>query len=255
MNTAMSRDVTTGPLVSPTGQDRTGQDKPSSSSSAPTTTSQARAREAARRYFASHAISPRVAHRVGVGLDGFDLTFPGGRRRRLDRKPKVLNPKGKPLSTWWLREGTGTPLVCEGESDALAALTVLGRTPKVVGLRGLPVVCVPGTGYPADRLIEELGGCRDAFLIFDADDAGRRYGAKVGEGLARCGVRPLTVEIAEGMDLADWLVAWESVEERVSRFVELLDHWREAAPTLADWRRRWKIAELEAQLDRLKAAA
>lgn len=59
-------------------------------------------------------------------------------------------------------------IVCEGESDALAALTALRGAPE--GFRDMTVCAVPGTGCPVDRVVGDLCGAeiRFAFLAMDA---------------------------------------------------------------------------------------
>lgn len=164
----------------------------------------------------------------------------------------MLNPKGKPLAAWWLREAAGPPVVCEGETDALAALSALKGAPKRIGFRGLAVVSVPGASYPAARLVEELRGRPEAWLIGDGDDAGRRFATKASAALIDAGIRPIVVELPEGTDLADHLVAMPAAE-RGDRFAHLLADWQIAAPTMADHRRERRIARLEVEVDRLKA--
>lgn len=216
--------------------------------------SRARAREAARAYFASHAISPRVAHKVGVGLDERGLTFPNGRRRPLfGSSPKFLNPKGKPLAAWWLREGEGPPIVCEGEGDALAVLSALRTIPKLTGLRGVPVISVPGTSYPAERLAAELAGRKQAFLIPDADDAGWGAAMRWSRALVDAKVRPVVVDLPRGSDAAGWLNAIPK-EERGDLLGHLLADHEIAAPSLAAYRRGEMAGELRREIEALYAA-
>src|SRR5688500_17530556 len=113
----------------------------------------------AAQYFAEHAIDSELAAQLGVSEDGdaiaFTYTTPDGmtfaRRRSLNgSSAKVLQPGSVPLTAWWPRgrpEDEPMVLVCEGESDALAALSALRHSP-LAELRGLPVVAIPGTGMP-----------------------------------------------------------------------------------------------------------
>lgn len=207
----------------------------------------------AQQFFAARAIDPAAARQVGVRFNGTELIYPNGRRRNLTgQRVKHLQPKGEVLAAWWLRGGDRTPVICEGESDALAALSALNDSPSIAGIRGLPVVALPGCSYPADRLIAELQGHKQAFLIFDADEAGWKASAKMADALGRKGIRPIPVELPEGMDLADWLRSI-SVEERGDRFANVLVDWQLAAPTIEEIRREHRIEALEAEAEKLKA--
>ena len=157
--------------------------------------------QAARDYFASHAIDPELAARCGVREAAGSLVYPCraadgtsfDRLRSLNGAgpAKVKQPPGRPLALWWpLRRPRGAEavLVCEGESDALAALEPLAES----RFAAPAVVAVPGTGFPARRLAEQLGevGARVAFLALDADEAGRGYAEKVAPALREAGIRP-----------------------------------------------------------------
>lgn len=169
-------------------------------------------------YFDSHAIDPAIAVEVGVTERDSKLVFPytapdGStfeRVRDLERQV-TFQPKGQPLSLWRPNmngaASAGMALVCEGESDLLAALTALRKAPLEY-LRNLPVVGVPGTGYPAERLASELSnaGYREAWLAFDGDEAGRAYQvSKASSALRAASLRPIPVELPNGRDLADML--------------------------------------------------
>jgi len=111
---------------------------------------------------------------------------------------KVKQPPERSLALWWpLRRPRGAEavLVCEGESDALAALEPLSES----RFASLELVALPGTGFPAKRLAEQLVavGTRDAFLALDADEAGRRYAEKAASALREAGIRPIVVEFED----------------------------------------------------------
>lgn len=171
---------------------------------------------AALAYFRDHAVDPDVAAQVGVLERAGSLvyTYAAGEDGSTYQRTYALSPNGGPrarqpagqgLTLWRPTERLGpTALVCEGESDALSAITALSRAPRPE-LRQLPVFAVPGTGYPARRLSEDLRALDvvDALLAFDADEAGRAYAAKAADALQGVGIHPIPVELPEGKDLAD----------------------------------------------------
>jgi len=171
--------------------------------------------QAARDYFDAHAIAPELAATVGVhereGQLHFPYVAPDGstyyRERSLNGGPaKVKQPPGRPLTVWWplgRPPGAEAVLVCEGESDALAALEPLSES----RFAATAVVAIPGTGFPAGRLAEQLGGvgAREAYLALNADEAGRGYAGKAIAALCEAGMRPIVVELEDGADLAETL--------------------------------------------------
>lgn len=193
--------------------------------STPNVTSPAAAEfsEPAREYFRAHAIDPIVAQRVGVSERAGALIYSCEdgdgkfeRRRPLagERKQKTLQPR-RPLALWW---PAGRPararrvLVCEGEPDALAALSAIAaetsaRAAAAV-LGDLAVVAVPGTGFPVKRLAEQLQaiGAERALLASDSDESGDEYAAKAAVALDGVGISAMRLPLAEGADLADCLV-------------------------------------------------
>ena len=167
--------------------------------------------ERALAYFASHAVDPAVAEALGVREEGGRLVYPLGRRRSLNGQGHTQQPRGEPLAAWWPCHRPERPgdfvLVCEGESDALAALSALARSPEDAKLRELPVLAVPGTGYPTKRLVDELAAVepREVLLALDADDAGRSATARVTDALHERGLTVAPVELEDGEDLASYL--------------------------------------------------
>lgn len=160
-------------------------------------------------YFARHAIDPNTTAALGVTEQpAGTLVYPDGRRRPLDGN-RTFQPKGKPLAAWWLLEPEHDPvaIVCEGESDSLAAATHLPRTPDITGLRGYGVVCLPGAAYPARQLVADLSakGVTAVYLAYDGDDAGRNATAKAAEALSAAGIRAMAVPVPAGHDLSDAL--------------------------------------------------
>ena len=174
-------------------------------------------------YFRAHAIDAEVAHEVGVReVDGqlvFTCKAADGstfeRRRSLNGSgpAKVLQAAGQPLELWWLRgrpQDGDMALLCEGESDALAALSALDAAP-VEFLRDLPVAALPGTGFPPDRLVGALSACGvgEVVLALDGDAAGRAYERRAAECLLAAGIRTRVLELPDGMDLAEQLARVE----------------------------------------------
>jgi len=129
-------------------------------------------------FFAALAITPALATAVGVREDAGRLLFPyrsseGAiffRERSLNGggPAKVKQPSGEPLRLWW---PFGPPrsksaLVCEGESDLLAAAESLSDC----SYHELGMAAIPGTGFRVRRLAEEL--------LARARRAERRRGAR-----------------------------------------------------------------------------
>ena len=175
--------------------------------------------EAAIHYFAERAIDPDLAAELGVRENGHGLEFPYphgmgeqfARTRSLNGGgPKVRQPSGTMLVPWQpVRNGKAREvLVTEGESDALAAISALRRSP-LGEFRDLPVLAIPGTGCPVKRVVEHLASteCQQAWVALDADDAGRAYTEKLIPLLGEKGIRICRVDFAEGFDLADSLAA------------------------------------------------
>ncbi len=182
--------------------------------------------EKARSYFRGRAIFPSAVALAGVREENGAIVFPCvaedgstfDRRRPLNGKTKVLQPAGRPLAPWWPAGRPDTApwvLVCEGESDALAAMSALAaaassdvpylrRAADTLGLGALPVVAIPGCGYPPAKLAEALRavGCVEARLAFDADQAGRAYTEKAAVALVKAGIRPFRVHVRDGSDIA-----------------------------------------------------
>jgi hypothetical protein len=175
-------------------------------------------------YFREHGIDAALAAEVGVNERDGDLIYPyrdsdGAFERVRSLAPgvaKVKQPSGRPLTCWWpLGRPTtlGTVLVCEGESDTLAALSAIRRQqthPAAQAILGaLTVVGVPGASFPVDRLAEELQGAESAILAGDGDKAGQAFMRRASEALEDSGLAVAQVDLADGHDLADTLAASE----------------------------------------------
>jgi len=129
---------------------------------------------------------------------------------RAGGRAKSKQPKGIPLCLWWPegREvGNRAVLLLEGESDLLAALTVIRRGAPLD--LDIALAAVPGTGMPSERVRDELTalGATEVVLGFDADDSGRQYTHKVAKALDRAGITVTAIKLPDGMDLSDWLAS------------------------------------------------
>lgn len=164
-------------------------------------------------YLERHAIDLDIAYRLGVRYDRdtvvYPYTAPDGhtyqRRRDLnDPKRRTKQPPGEPLTLWWPAgrpEGGSSVLLCEGEPDALAALTALE------GREDAPTVCgLPGTTTPPPTIAAELGQVGTLYLALDGDEAGRDCADKIARALQHH-VELRVVEFDEEQDLADRLAS------------------------------------------------
>lgn len=169
----------------------------------------------AHRYFAVRAINAQLAWDCGVRERNGAIVWPtvdaqgllSPRSRRLDEGsgPKVRGEYGRTLGVWWPKGRPTAPhdiLVCEGESDGLAALTALtgGRT---------AVATIPGASFPALRLLTELqhAGANVVALAFDGDLAGGQATERIVATLAVNGIGARVIAIPDDQDLASILGA------------------------------------------------
>ena len=158
--------------------------------------------EAALAWCERHAIDPGLLDRLGVLECNGRLVYPDGRTLSLNGKPpKVKQPAGQRLELWWPfgepADGE-TVLITEGESDMLAA----GSADPT-----LKIGAMPGTGYPAGRLAEDLRGVQAAILGFDGDDEGRKATTEKAGALEAAGVPCHDLAVPDELDLADCLAA------------------------------------------------
>lgn len=169
-------------------------------------------------YFRCRAIDPAVAFACGVRERGGCIVFPARdadgkpseRFRRLAEGsgPKTRGRAGRTLGVWW---PAGTPtagvrvdqdvLVCEGESDALAAVTALGPQDRVL------IASLPGASFPTRVLIAEMRrvGAKVAALAFDGDCAGGMNSDRLAWALVEQGVGARILAVPFGEDLASTL--------------------------------------------------
>lgn len=179
-------------------------------------------------YLDAHAIDRALAREVvgwdaGKGALVFHYEREDGstfdRRRPLDGKV-TYQPKGEALALYWpLGRSTGkVALLCEGESDTLAAASVLEPSVHPL-LNGMVPVGLPGASMNSGRVADELRFQRLVYVCLDGDEAGRSGAAKVAKGLDAAGTTPVAVGLPDGEDLSDFLRAeWN----REAALVELL---------------------------------
>lgn len=210
-------------------------------------------------YFANHAIDPRLAWECGVRERGGDIVWPtvdadgrlSPRRRRLadGPGPKVRGLTGRSPGVWWplgrpLSVGDADVVVCEGESDAMAAASLLGRSETVSAIAGHVRPAV---------LAAELHdvGAGVAALAFDGDMAGGRTADRLATELVAQGIGARIVHMPFGYDLASVLAGiptpdgpWP--EDREAWFAEALISARpvglEVAALVAE--NKWLRAQL-----------
>ncbi len=184
--------------------------------------------DAALVYMREHGILPALAKRVGVREEPGALVWPtddadgqpAPRRLTLNGTgPKVRGEAGRSLGVWWpggRPKRAESVLVCEGESDALAALSTLVSSEEdtdgsVSFLRGLigGVLSLPGTGFPPERLVEGLSSVGAGFvaLALDADEAGRRAARSAMEAVRAAGMQVVVLNLPDGRDLGDCVAA------------------------------------------------
>lgn len=169
-------------------------------------------------YLTARGIDRRLAWKCGVRADADAIVWPtvdadgkpSPRRRRLTDGPgpKVRGDAGRTLGVWWPAgrpdRVTGDVLICEGESDAMAALSALHGRPEHVD-----VASVPGCGFPVRVLTRELQGVGATVvaLAFDGDIAGAMTSDRVADALVAEGIGTRIFPIGHGEDLASTLGA------------------------------------------------
>ena len=177
-------------------------------------------------YFADHGIDPLIAGRCGVRRDGNTLAIPykdrdGSvlyeKRRSLTKKAFWYPAGARPTLYWPFRtKDMKAVLLCEGEADALSAVTAL----KSLAL--LPVA-LPSATMNAESVALQLEaeGVSKVWLALDADEAGRRATENIALALCRNNIQARTVPLPAGKDLSDCLVAlgpgWLKAALRVSK--------------------------------------
>lgn len=164
-------------------------------------------------YFAGHAIDPRLAWQCGVREQRGDIVWPtvdadhrpSPRRRRLGNGPgpKVRGLAGRSPGVWWplgrpLSLRGGDVMVCEGESDAMAAASLLNGCNTVSAISGHVRSAV---------LAAELRsvGATVAALAFDGDIAGARTADRLAADLVAQGIGARIMHMPQGNDLASVL--------------------------------------------------
>lgn len=163
-------------------------------------------------YFANHAIDPRLAWECGVRERNGSIVWPtvdadgrpSPRYRRLadGPGPKVRGLRNRTLGVWWPlgrpKRVDGDALVCEGESDAMAAASLLGRANGTYVAAGHVRV-----ETLADELLDV--GATVAALAFDGDIAGGQSADRLARELVARGIGARILAVPYGNDLADIL--------------------------------------------------
>lgn len=163
-------------------------------------------------YFVGHAIDPRLAWECGVRERDNAIVWPtvdaDGRyspRRRIladGPGPKVRGRRNRSLGVWWPlgRPGRvdGDVLICEGESDAMAAASLLGASGGVFIASG---------NVRSEVLATELVdvGAPVAALAFDGDMAGGQSADRLAHALVANGIGARILPVPYGEDLASTL--------------------------------------------------
>jgi putative DNA primase/helicase len=190
------------------------------------------------RYFSEHAIAPGVAAALGVVAQGAELRYPytapdGSEylRRRNLNEGITKQPKGQKLDLWQrvpVTDATGL-ILCEGESDYLAALSALyteeggslTRCPDLPPpLRGLVPVAVPGA-QSCHAKVAALG--LDVWIFFDGDTAGRDNALKLAAAVRRAGRQGNILNLPDGRDLADLLHATSEPAEWIAEQIAAVE--------------------------------
>lgn len=166
-------------------------------------------------YLRARAIDDRLAYECGVREDNGAIVWPtvdaagklSPRRRRLGEGggPKVRGLAGRTLGVWWPlgrpERIEGDLLICEGESDAMAAVSALGAW------AALSVASITGTGFRTSVLVAELLDIHAtvAALAFDGDMAGGLAGDRIAWALIAEGIGTRILAIPSDEDLASVL--------------------------------------------------
>lgn len=162
------------------------------------------------RYLERHAVDPGLAYEFGVRSAGDAILYtyakPRGdesfvRRRDLGDERKITRqPADEPLILYWPAgrpEPGAEVLLCEGEPDALAALSALNGRP-------VAVAAVPGTAIPTERVTAELARATCIYLALDGDKAGKDAANRFARALQAFTTLKV-VRLGDGEDLASRL--------------------------------------------------
>jgi hypothetical protein len=163
-------------------------------------------------YFAGHAINPRLAWECGVRERSGSIVWPtvdasrdpSPRYRRLadGPGPKVRGLRNRTLGVWWPlgrpERVEGDVLVCEGESDAMAAASLLAPSDGVFVASGHV-----RTETLANELLDV--GATVAALAFDGDIAGGQSADRLALELVANGIGARILAVPYDQDLASVL--------------------------------------------------
>ena len=161
-------------------------------------------------YLENHAVDPDLAFELGIRSGpGDSIRYPYSpprgepyvRTRDLsDERKLTRQPKNTPLTLWWPagRAGPGAEvLLCEGEPDALAALSARNGIP-------VAVAALPGDRIPAERITGELAHAERVYIAMDGDDAGKKAADAIARALQTF-TELRVLRVGDGEDLASRL--------------------------------------------------
>lgn len=193
--------------------------------------------------FQSRAIDPDLAVLAEVTETAGTLHFPNDRYRPLDGH--TISKAGIPTRPLWVPRKPSTAdavLLCEGETDALAAASALKVSPEPPGYRTLPVLAVPGCAFSPAVIASGLRryGVKEAFVAYDADQPGREAAARLSGTLRSTGITPIPAE-PPAEDFAAWLASMNG-----SRGEAIADHLANAEAAYAKQRRGVSFADVMA---------
>jgi hypothetical protein len=204
-------------------------------------------------YFATHGIDEGIAAFLRVtGWESGRLDFPYRgedglpfRRERHLPSGDMYQPKGTKVVPWTplsdFADGRGVLLVCEGESDCLAAISALYELEEQADVengeeselylsrkRDLPPpvaelvpIAIPGTNCAHQKVADlaEKEVC-DVWIALDGDDAGRTNAEKLAKKInAKAHCTAGILHMPDGMDLADVLAAADDRVETLANLV------------------------------------
>lgn len=214
-------------------------------------------------YFASHGIDEKIAKILGVDWwdesGRIDFPYTGEntlpfRRERDVSTGKTFQPKGTKVVPWTPVGTDGVLLVCEGESDCLAAISALyeivdladeGEAPDRHLYRKddlpppvaeLAPIAIPGANSAHQKVADlaEKEVC-DVWIALDGDEAGRTNAEKLAKKInAKRNCSAGILNLPDGKDLADLLAAADDPVEALANLIAEAEAGVEDVPVEGD---------------------